>query len=245
MADFALLSNVLKFNDALSTLQGASEQMMLVYGPPGMGKTTTAVHSYVHHNGVLLRCITGLTQKSLLQMLLRELGQSPKATTNAEMLLQSIDLLAQNPRPLFIDEADRLFESKRLFESVRDLHDGAKVPVVMLGASSAAGFVGVDQHLRRYPQMADRIAHWVQFTPATKEDFVALQNLYAPKVELSPELQARILQESGGNIRRIRVGLKNCVFLARRKKVTALTERDFGKAEIVQIGHLKALPKAQ
>lgn len=231
--DFAPLDNVQRFNAAMSNLKGAAEQMLLVYGPPGMGKTTTAAFSYIKQNGLLITCLTGLTQKSLLHLLLREFGIVPRQTTNAQMLIQVIELLGQDPRPLFIDEADRLFENKRLFESIRDIHDQAQVPVIMLGASSAAGFVGVDQHLRRYPQLADRIAHWVQFTPATKRDFGLLQGVYCPGVQLSEGLAARILSNSSGNIRKIRIGLKNCQLVAQRKNTSTLSESDFGRTDLI------------
>jgi len=224
-----------KYLATLQSLDSSGDQILLAYGPPGSGKTTAAGHSYVQQNGILLRCLTGSSQRALIFRLAKELSISLKNSTNGEMLEQLIDAISQNPRPIFIDEGDRLFERKALFESIRDIHDECRIPVVIMGASSSAGFVGVDSHVRKYPQLADRVSHWVKFEPADMTDLVALAGYYAPGLELTEGIQQRILKESQGNIRRIKFGLKRCVVLARRKKLTRVDEGAFGKSEAIAL----------
>jgi DNA transposition AAA+ family ATPase len=240
----APIRNVQKFVATLEELDPTADQMVLVYGPPGAGKTKAAAYTFVRHNGILLRVLSGLSQRALLMMLANELSITLKYSTNGEILMQLLEAISQNPRPIFIDEADRLFENKRLFETVRDIHDVARIPVIMLGASSSAGFVGVDQHLRRYPQMADRVSHWVPFEPANLQDLALLQHFYIPELSLSKDLQKRLLRESKGNVRRICAGFTTCRKLAHRKNKDSLQESDLGTAEIISIAALREVDQA-
>ncbi len=195
----------------------SDDKLLLAYGFPGLGKTTAAADLFVKESGLLVNCLPGMSQKALLNLLLRELGIDPKGyTTNADKLMTVIDLVAQAQRPLFLDEADFLFGDRRLFETVRTIHDWAQVPIVVIGMSSGAGVPGIDQQIRRYPQFADRISHWVKFQPADLEDLSLLASCYAPGVTLKPELQDELLRQSQGNIRRLKAALKRAAGTAKR-----------------------------
>jgi hypothetical protein len=134
--------------------------MGLIEGQTGYGKTTAAAWLVVRLNAVFVRALATTTPSSLLESICKELGIG-KRSSNVQTVEDIVAKLAETGRPLFIDEADYLVGKHRLIETVRDIHDLATVPVILIGMH---GFRRKITHLL---QLTGRIAEWVEFSPST------------------------------------------------------------------------------
>jgi len=137
--------------------------MGLIYGPTGYGKSTSATWFVNQCNGIYVRAMAMWCPSAMLAAILRELDIEQYGN-NAVMCDRIIENLARHNRPLFIDEADYLLDSKRMVETLRDLHDMATVPVILIGMD------GIQRKLLGRQQLAGRLAEWVEFAGADIED---------------------------------------------------------------------------
>lgn len=173
--------------------------MGLIWGHTGFGKTTAATWLINRVNGVYVRPIATTTPSTFLGSILRELDQEAKGSC-AQMVERIVEALATSMRPLFIDEADYLADSKKLTETLRDIHDLSTVPVVLIGMA------GIQRKLAQRQQLSGRIAQWVEFGPADLEDARWLADGLA-EVAVQDDLLERLHRAAGGEVRRITVGL--------------------------------------
>jgi DNA transposition AAA+ family ATPase len=193
--------------------------MGLVHGHPGYGKTWAACEACVKDDGVLIVARPGWTQKALLKALVRELGGEPKGT-NADMLDQAIQIVwhlrdcDRQQRPIFVDEADYLFHDVRALETLRCIFDETGNPVIVVGMSGVPNTTGIEKRIKRYPQFADRIGQWVQFTPADFSDARLMAKAFC-QVEVADDLLQKLLDVSQGNLRQMRQGLARIQYQAR------------------------------
>ena len=137
--------------------------MGLVFGPTGYGKTTATTWFINQCHGVYVRAMATWSPSAMLGTILRELDVEPKGN-NAHMADAVIEKLAQQGRPLFVDEADHILDSKRMVETLRDLHDLATVPVVLIGMD------GIQRKITARQQLTGRLLEWVEFQGADMED---------------------------------------------------------------------------
>lgn len=149
--------------DALINRGPGMPGMGLIYGPTGYGKTTATTWFINQCNGVYVRAMATWSPSAMLSTVLRELDVEPHGN-NARMAETVIDKLAAQGRPLFLDEADHILDSKRMVETLRDLHDLATVPVVLIGMD------GIQRKIQARQQLTGRILEWVQFQGADQKD---------------------------------------------------------------------------
>lgn len=196
------------------------DAFVLVYGAPGLGKTIATCALFVKERGILLRAQPGWTQKALLRDLLNELGSDLKGT-NADCLREVQRLISEDSRPIFVDEADFLFYDSRSIESLRAIHDQTGTPVVLVGMTSLPNAPGIDRRIKKFPQVASRVTHVVEFKPADLEDVLELaRTCCASPIDM--ELAEKLLRDSRGNIRLIRRGLVRIERFGRKGEVVTL-----------------------
>jgi hypothetical protein len=120
-------------NSVLSLDEGV---LVAAWGRAGRGKTRTSIQQHAENGYVYLRALVLWTELWMLQDLCREVGvkemEIPGRKAKAFMLI--VDALRKNPRPVFIDEADKI--NYRLLEAIRDLADITGCPFVMVGEES-------------------------------------------------------------------------------------------------------------
>lgn len=211
------ISNVARLaeaGDALLHRASGMPGMGLVFGPSGFGKTTAIAWLATRQHGVFVRALAATNPSSLLESICRELGIARRAS-NAATVESIVEKLAETGRPLFVDEADYLVENHRLIETLRDIHDLASVPVILIGMA------GIQRKITKRPQLAGRIAQWVEFQPATLEDAKALARELA-EVSIQDELVEQLFNTSGGSIRLCVVGLSRIEQLARAKGIQTI-----------------------
>ncbi|MFP4131295.1 MAG: AAA family ATPase [Thiohalospira sp.] len=193
--------------------------MGLLWGHTGYGKTTAATWLINRVHGVYVRPIATTTPSTFLASILRELDLEAKGSC-AQMVERIVEALATSNRPLFVDEADYLADSKKLTETLRDIHDLSTVPVVLIGMA------GIQRKLAQRQQLSGRIAQWVEFGPADLEDARHLADALA-EVEVQDDLLERLHHASGGEVRRITVGLGRIEQQAQVRSLEAIGAADW------------------
>lgn len=224
------IKNIFAMREAADALLSRSQGMPgmgLIYGPTGYGKTTATTWLVNQVHGVYVRSMALWSPKTMLEAIARELDIDVRRLTLAGMAGAIVQRLAETGRPLFIDEADYLVDSKRLVDTLRDIHDMSTSPVVLIGMS------GIDRKLRGHPQLTGRMAQWVEFSGMDSEDVRMLADgLCDVRVEddCLDELARRATPKEGGaEIRRVVVGLGNVEQHARRKGLSSVGLGDLPK----------------
>lgn len=223
-----LIDNVARLHQAGEALQLRAFNMPgmgLIHGETGYGKST-AVAWFANRpsvNAVYVRALACWTPASMLEAILRKLGREPRGSC-ARMMGEIIEILALSQRPLFVDEADYLVESKRMTESLRDLHDMATVPVVLIGMG------GIDQRLAHRKQLTGRIMQDVKFLPLSEPDAQKLATELA-EVEIKPDLVAQLNRQAAGSVRLLVVGLGRIEQIAKERGKASIGAADWGRRE--------------
>lgn len=162
--------------DALINRGPGMPGMGLISGATGYGKTTASAWFVNQCRGIYVRAMAMWSPSSMLIAILRELDCEPRGR-NSHMVDVITEKLAQHGRPLFVDEADYLLDSKRMLETLRDVHDLSTVPVILIGEEDA------HRKLRTYKRLTRRIAEHVEFAGADLEDArILADNLCEVKV---------------------------------------------------------------
>lgn len=214
--------------DALISRSMGMPGMGLIWGPTGYGKTTATTWFVNQCNGVYIRAMRLWSPKSMLTALARELDLDVHGRNNGEMVEAIIQRLAESGRPLFLDEADYVVESRRLTDTLRDIHDLSTVPVILIGMH------GIEKRIRGNEQFTGRIAQWVAFQGADHEDArILADGLCEVAIEddlldaLHKAAAPKRRQESGAEIRRLVVGLGQIEYFARARGMDCIGLADW------------------
>jgi DNA transposition AAA+ family ATPase len=190
------------------------------FGRAGLGKTTAGIYATNKYAACHVQVLPFGGVKTLLAMIVNELGINPGKTVPA-LFDQAAAGLARSGRPLLIDEADHL-RTDMMIETVRRLHDETGVPVILMGEE------GLPQKLARWERVHSRMLSWVGAEPATMDDVGHLVGIYAPDLEISPEVRAKLLAASRGSIRNVSTNLANLREFSRERGLTRITLSDWG-----------------
>lgn len=175
---FVETGNVKRFQSSLSALErrGAQEAcLMVVDGLPGLGKTT-ALHRWAAQTGaVYVRAKKEWTPSWFLNDLLAQFRIAPShsyqkryAQALEAMLQQQSSLLLQKRTfAVVIDEADHISRNSRIMESIRDFSDMGDIVFVLVGMGK------IRDNLTAFPQVASRVAQYVRFEHASRDDVAA------------------------------------------------------------------------
>ncbi len=200
--------NVQRLNYAYDQIREREhpEGMLVCWGAPGYGKTTAACELFVRERGLIATANAVWTPKAMLMTILRELGSDTKGGSNSDLLDEVIGLVAENSRPIFIDDAQFLFNSKKMLDCLRAVHDVAGSPILLIGQASTPGEAGIEKKIKKFPQVSDRVSHWIEFFPADIDDTRLVAEMCC-SIELDEPLLEALCKETKGNLRRIRVEL--------------------------------------
>lgn len=163
--EFITTRNVKKFVALMSELQNLPPnipKMALVYGEPGLGKSETVAKWAFKNPCVYVRAKQGMTTRWLLSEIANELEL--EAYWHIDDTFNEIKkALANKSFTIIIDEVDYLIEKKAI-ETLRDLHDTTKCPLVLVGMGL------IDKKLSRYPHLYDRIYKKLKFEQFNSDD---------------------------------------------------------------------------
>ncbi|MEJ1358303.1 MAG: ATP-binding protein [Candidatus Sedimenticola sp. (ex Thyasira tokunagai)] len=214
--------------------------MGLIWGPTGYGKTTAATWFINQCHGVYIRAMRLWSPKTMLTALARELDLDVKGRNNGEMVEAIIHRLAETGRPVFIDEADYIVESRRLTDTLRDIHDLSTVPVILIGMH------GIEKRIRGNEQFTGRIAQWVSFEGLDMIDARLLADGLA-EVKIADDLLQQLHRAAspknrqggascGAEVRRLVVGLGRIEQYARSRGLQSISAAEWTNGNEFFIG---------
>jgi DNA transposition AAA+ family ATPase len=230
-----MMENKIVLTKNIAALSDASEELLrrapgmpgmgLVHGETGTGKTTAVSWLVNRHHGVYVRAYAVWTPSAMFRAILRELGRHAHGSC-ATMVGDIVEALALSGRPLFIDEADYLVDSKRMSESLRDIHDMTAAPVLLIGMG------GIDQRLSSRRQLTGRVLQDVHFEPLDLDDSQRVaKELCAVKVK--PDLLGAIHKKTGGYVRNVVVALSRIELYAKLHGLDSVSLADWGKRDFI------------
>lgn len=197
--------------------------ILLVEAPAGGGKSTALTWLAEESSGLYIRAMASDTVVSFLSRLMMACGLPPNSTRgNSVMTMAVADHLQANDRTLIVDEADYLFSSNRLIETLRDIHDLSGTPVII------AGHTGISKRMANKPQLHSRVSTWLEFPPLDTEDLAILARKTCG-VNVAEDLLQHLLRESHGNLRLARVALERIAAFAEAESLKRVTREDWGR----------------
>lgn len=161
----------------------------------------------------------------MLSALVRECGGQPM-NSNAAMVGFICEYLIANRRPVFIDEGDHLFRNPMMLETLRDIHDTTRMPVIV------AGMDDFERRLVHRKQYARRVLQWIRFKPLDLDD----TRIYCDtvcEVHLADDLVAVLHDRTGGSIGLMAVGLALIEAYARKQGWSEINAQQWGKQQLI------------
>lgn len=174
--------------------------MATFHGFSGYGKTRAAVYAAQKYRAYYVEVGESWTKRKFCQALLTELGLQAKGTV-ADMVDAVIAHLVVTDRPLIIDEFDHVVR-RRYHELIREIHDKSQAPILLIGEEL------LPQMLQASERFHNRMLDWQPAQPSDAGDVAQLARLFAPEVEIAPDLAALIAEVSDGRVRRIAVNIE-------------------------------------
>ncbi len=176
--------------DALGDDAADTSGLCVVHGAAGIGKTSALRHVAGKFNALYCTALPFWTPHAMLTALNRALDEPPLART-AALFAQLTQSLGAAPRPIIIDEADRIADRPALFETLRILHDLTGAPLVL------AGMDEMRRAIARGPQLRRRVRHEIEFQPLTIDD-ARKMTVERSQIPLADDLIEELRRHSGG-----------------------------------------------
>jgi DNA transposition AAA+ family ATPase len=220
----APLKNVAAFSTLISKVVERKPHlpgMACFSGYSGYGKSRAAVYGAGKYRAAYVECDQFTTAKSMLRMILEEIGVNRPTGSVPDLITQAIEVMAGDvSRPLIVDEAHHV-ASKKFVDVLRTLHDKSGAPVILIGEEK------LPKQLEAFERVHNRMLAWVQAMPLDAEDFAILARTVCPNIKISADLATAILQETHGNTRRTIVNFDEVEQRAKRLGVDSLDLKAF------------------
>lgn len=204
--------------------------MGLVHGQTGAGKTTAVTWLMNRTNAIYVRAAATWTPAAMLGKIMNELGAEQLARGSAAMVDFITTTMAQDNRPLFVDEADYLVSNLKMLETLRDIHDVSGMPVLLVGMAN------IEKRLAGRKQLLGRISQWVEFAGCDAEDAATLARTVC-EVGIAPDLLSRVHAEAHGSMRLLVVGLSRIESLAKAQGWSQVTAEQWGGRKLFLTGN--------
>lgn len=200
VASIATLDLVATALEKLVGRHGDLPGLGVLYGPAGWGKSFCANTIANQERGYFVQMKSAWRSKALLEKILFEMGLRAKGTV-AQLLDEVCTQLAASRRPLIIDEFDHCAKSDALIEIVRDIYEGSRAAIMLIGEE------GLPHTLERWERFHSRVLSWVPAQPVTFDDAAKLAVIYCPDIKVGDDMLAHLVKIAGGSVRRVSVNL--------------------------------------
>ena len=201
------IKNVVRADACIQFLMNRPKTEMvglgLIYGKPGLGKTTYASRIAFMRGYIYMRLESTTTPKSfavdLMTALYRRFGLGdyiPSGTTN-NIFKYCLKLLDDNPETVIvIDEIDYAFKHEKLLGAIRDIVDETLTIVVLVGMQDARNkLAAINRHY------FDRCNYFYEFNKVGKDDIRKIAK-EVMEIPVDEDVVNKIDFNCGGNLRR-------------------------------------------
>lgn len=187
--DLVTAENALRSRD--TSLPGLG----LIFSPPGRGKTESIEYRYGESSILYVKVNRVWGIRDLLEGICEEMAIEPEFRT-VPRFKQVCRELKRRGEPLYIDEADYLFKNTGMLDVIRDIHDTAKTPIILVGMEH------VCRKLQKHGQFWSRIlpAAIVEFKPLTPPEMILITQEWTG-LELRPEAAETLCRQTEGDFR--------------------------------------------
>lgn len=201
------INNVLEADECIRFLINRPKREMvglgMLYGAPGLGKTTYAQRMAFQRGYIYLRLESTTTPKAFMVALLSALYRKFRLgafipTGSANNLLQLILHILEDHKDtvIVIDEIDYAFSHEKLLGAIRDIVDVTLTVVILVGMQGAR-----DRLSQINAHYFDRCNYFYEFQFLSKQD-IALVAREVMDIEVTDEVVEKIDFNSGGNLRK-------------------------------------------
>lgn len=227
----ARLSNVIAADRCVEYLLARPKLEMvglgLIYGHPGLGKTTYAQRMAYSKGYVYIRLESYMTPKAfasaLKSALQRHLGMGihPVIGSAGSIYASVIALLTEHPETVIvIDEIDYAFKDHRILGAIRDIVDETTAVVILIGMQNAKDRL---YQINRY--YFDRCGVFCEFQSPTKKD-IAILMATVMDVGFGEDLVDYIAKRNQGTLRDTIKLMHSVESVARAKKLERITVKE-------------------
>jgi len=226
----APVKNIVNLREAFSAVDqpDSPENMVLVHGDAGLGKTTAIAWLMCRTNAIVVRADQTWSVHAMLKAIMREMGEAP-LRSKSDMADAIVDHMKSQGRPLIVDEIDactdpqsRCDDGYAMLEVLRSLHDKARRPVILVGMT------GVEKYIAARKQLARRIQQGVRFAPADLEDTRIVAEARCD-VAIADDLLQKLHADTRGNMGLIVVGMSDVEQFGRTNKLKQVTLEHWGE----------------
>lgn len=229
---FVITDNVRRTVAALGPFLAELEQgrapatdrgLVLLEGRTGTGKTWACDWLAVqnHRLAVNVRAMRSWSVCWMLEDLAAALKLPVKQGVKINMAQIKEELRAR-PRLLILDEGDRVLRRELLLETLRDVYDTTRSPMLLVSEGGGLGLLE-----RQSPRCWRRTGQWVEYRPLTAGDVQTLwEDLAEIRAPMKPEQAAQILELSkGGSFGEVMVNLEELERKLKSNPDAGLTDR--------------------
>ncbi len=201
------ISNVVEADQCVNYLLNRPKMEMvglgLIYGLPGLGKTTYAQRMAFQRGYIYLRLEATSTPKSFAVDLITALYQRfnlgnniPYGTTNNLFKLSLQILEEQEDMVIVVDEIDYAFKHEKLLGAIRDIVDETLTVVILVGMQNAK-----DRLSQINEYYFDRCNSFYEFKSVSRKDIRILAREVL-EVEVTERIVDIIHESAKGNLRK-------------------------------------------
>ncbi len=175
----------------------------MLYGRPGLGKTTYAQRMAFQRGYIYLRLESTTTPKAFMVALLSAIYTKfrmghviPSGTANNLLKLILKILEDHEETVIVIDEIDYAFQHEKLLGAIRDIVDETLTVIILVGMQNA-----MDRLSQINAHYFDRCNYFYEFQQISRHD-IELVAREVMDVEVTEEVIEKIDFNSGGNLRK-------------------------------------------
>lgn len=227
----AKLSNVISADKCVDYLLSRPKLEMvglgLIYGHPGLGKTTYAQRMAYSRGYVYLRLESYMTPKTFSVALKSAvmshlgLGNNPVTGSAANIFSSVIGMLMEHPEVVIvIDEIDYAFTERKILGALRDIVDETLAVVILVGMQNAKEKL---YQINRY--YFDRCGVFCEFQSPTKKD-IAILAATVMEVQFGEDIVEYIHRRNQGTLRDTIKLIHSLESVARAKKLPRISVHD-------------------
>lgn len=227
----ARLGNVVKADQCVDYLLSRPKLEMvglgLIYGHPGLGKTTYAQRMAYSRGYVYLRLESMMTAKTfavaLKGALMRHLGLGEQiiAASASNIFCSVLGLLSEHPEVVIVvDEIDYAFREPKILGALRDIVDETLCVVILVGMQNAKERL---HQINRY--YFDRCGVFCEFKAPSKKD-LAILAATVMEVQFGEDIVDYLMSRNQGTLRDTIKLMHSLESVARAKKLERINVRD-------------------